>query len=512
MTPNKRIFLNIVATYGRSLYALVIGLFTARWVLQALGQVDYGLLGLVGGLVGFVSFFNSLLASAVGRFYAVSVGASHKTGNEDIGLEECRKWFNTALSIHSVLPVFLVISGYPIGVWAIEHFLEIPPGRLISSIWVWRFTCLSCFVGMFNVPFQAMYTAKQEIAELTFYSFVTTTLNAFFVYYMILHPGFWLTRFALWTCLLSVAPQLIISIRAVIKYEECTFNLAYLWSFDRYCELSKYAFARFWSNFSSMVSTQGHAILVNKFMGPVYNASMTVGTAVSGHANSLSGALSGAFWPAIANKAGEGDYAEMKRLSFMACRMSAVLVLVFALPLMFEIDEVLRLWLVNPPPFASILTHVFLIRFVLEGMTCGHWMAVLGAGKGILKYSWWVGWSGISAVVVSTACFCLGCGMWSVCWGLLTSKLIDVGVRLILCRTLVSFSATYWFKHVFSPICFAGVISSIGSIIVHFLISESLLRVVITTVSCEIVFLPAIFFFVLEPQEIGFVKSKFRRV
>ena len=26
MTPNRRIFLNIVATYGRSLYALVIGL------------------------------------------------------------------------------------------------------------------------------------------------------------------------------------------------------------------------------------------------------------------------------------------------------------------------------------------------------------------------------------------------------------------------------------------------------------------------------------------------------
>ena len=48
MSPNRRIFLNIIATYGRSLYALVCGLFTARWVLQALGQVDFGLYGLVG--------------------------------------------------------------------------------------------------------------------------------------------------------------------------------------------------------------------------------------------------------------------------------------------------------------------------------------------------------------------------------------------------------------------------------------------------------------------------------
>lgn len=48
MTPNRRIFLNIIAMYGRSLYALVCGLFTARWVLEALGQVNFGLYGLVG--------------------------------------------------------------------------------------------------------------------------------------------------------------------------------------------------------------------------------------------------------------------------------------------------------------------------------------------------------------------------------------------------------------------------------------------------------------------------------
>ena len=48
MSPNRRIFLNIIATYGRSLYALVCGLFTARWVLETLGQVDFGLYGLEG--------------------------------------------------------------------------------------------------------------------------------------------------------------------------------------------------------------------------------------------------------------------------------------------------------------------------------------------------------------------------------------------------------------------------------------------------------------------------------
>ena len=33
MTANKRIFLNVMATYGRSLFGLACGLFPAWWVL-----------------------------------------------------------------------------------------------------------------------------------------------------------------------------------------------------------------------------------------------------------------------------------------------------------------------------------------------------------------------------------------------------------------------------------------------------------------------------------------------
>lgn len=56
MTPTRRISLNIIATYGRSLYALVLGLLAARWALQVLGHVGYGLYGVVGGLTVLIPF------------------------------------------------------------------------------------------------------------------------------------------------------------------------------------------------------------------------------------------------------------------------------------------------------------------------------------------------------------------------------------------------------------------------------------------------------------------------
>ena len=58
ITANQRIALNILATYGRSIFALICGLVTARWALEALGDINYGLLGLIGGLTIFIGIFN----------------------------------------------------------------------------------------------------------------------------------------------------------------------------------------------------------------------------------------------------------------------------------------------------------------------------------------------------------------------------------------------------------------------------------------------------------------------
>jgi len=42
MPLNCRMFLDNIATYGGSLYALVSGPFISRWVLAALGKANFG--------------------------------------------------------------------------------------------------------------------------------------------------------------------------------------------------------------------------------------------------------------------------------------------------------------------------------------------------------------------------------------------------------------------------------------------------------------------------------------
>ena len=48
---NKKIFKNTVALYARMLLSMIVSLYTSRIVLNALGVDDYGIYGLVGGIV-----------------------------------------------------------------------------------------------------------------------------------------------------------------------------------------------------------------------------------------------------------------------------------------------------------------------------------------------------------------------------------------------------------------------------------------------------------------------------
>lgn len=512
MTPKKRIFLNVVVTYGRSLYSLVLGLFTARWALMALGKTDYGLIGLIGGMTGLVSFLNAILAAAVGRFYAVKVGEAKRAENPKKGVKECQKWFNTAVSIHFVLPAVLVAVGYPIGVWIVRHFLSIPADRVAECVLVWRFTCMTCFVAMSNVPFKAMYTAKQEIAELTIYSFATTTFNAFFLYHMVTHPGFWLVKYAGWQCLMAVSPQLIIAARALFKYEECGFVRAYLWSRDRYRQLLKFVAAQFWARFSTLVSRQGQAILVNKYMGAAYNATMTVGNSLAAHALTLSAALDGAFWPAITNKTGERDHEGVRKLCYMSMRVSTVLVMMFAVPLALEIREVLRLWLVTPPDFTAEISLIVLARAAVDRMTLAYATAIYGYGKGVMRYCGYMGWAGISIVLISWLFFALGFGMWSIIIGLSISKIIVTVVRLYWGRILLEFGFWYWVRAVLLPISLLLAVMLSGGLCVRVLMRESFLRVVVTAGVCEAILLPGCWLLVLNREEKAFIQQKCARI
>lgn len=507
MTKNQRIILNIIATYARSLYALAIGIFSGRWTLMALGQTDYGLMGVVGGLMFFVSFLNGLMASAVGRFYAFAIGEANKKGNEHIGLDNCRRWFNVALTIHTIVPTILILVGYPIGVWAVENYLVIPPEKITACIWVWRFSCIACFVSMINVPFQAMYTAKQEIAELTIYSFVTTTVNVFIVYYMVSHPGFWLVKFSAWTCFLGIIPQAIICIMALIRFPECKFNPQYLWDGHRVWDITVYAGGLFFCGLAQMFSRQGVAIAVNKLLGPVRNAAMSIGNTVVSHASRLTSSCTGAFYPAITNAAGEGDLATMRSLSFRMCKISTVTTMLFAVPLIAEISNVMILWLKDPPVGSASLCSLILMGNMLTHMTDGHWMAIYACGR-VTAFNICESLGFFLGFILSVIMMAYGCDIDAVGYGIILSFAYGNIVKLYYGRKFCGLSIRYWFIRVFLPISMICIASIAIGMIPRLFFAPTFYRILLTTLLSELGMIFMTWFILFEEGERLYVISK----
>ena len=63
----KRIAVNTLLLYVRMVIVMLVGLYTSRVIIDALGQVHFGIYDAVGGIVLMVSFISSTMSSACQR-------------------------------------------------------------------------------------------------------------------------------------------------------------------------------------------------------------------------------------------------------------------------------------------------------------------------------------------------------------------------------------------------------------------------------------------------------------
>ena len=501
MTQNKRIILNASATYARSVFGVLCGIFSTRWVLEALGQVDFGLYAVVGGMAIFLSFLNIQLAGAISRYYAYSIGQAKVAVDADSGVKECRSWFTTAVLIHSIVPFVLVMIGWPIGSYAIKHgWISVPIERVYACLWVWRFVCIFAFLGMLTIPFQAMYTAKQYIAELTVYSFVQTFMRTAFIYYMVITPKDWLVRYAFTMGFISVLPQIVICLRAWKVFPECRIIPHAFREFNRVKNVASYAIWTAIGGMGYVASHQCMGILHNNFFGARIVSAFGISQTVSGEAASLTGALQGAFQPAITTTYGSGDLNGMREMAFRICKVGTLLTLMFAIPIALEIDEILRLWLKTPPPYASQMCLCTLAFIVIEKFSCGHLTAVNATGK-IMKFQVVRGILRTLVIPLALIPAWLRWGPVAVSVALPVSVIfVDIG-DVIIARNRVGMSVWYWVRKVMFPICIIALFTFGLGFLPHFFLTASPFRVVVTTMLSIIVMITFAWFIILSDKE-----------
>ncbi len=478
MTQNRRIFINVLASHGRSVFVLLCSFLTSRWTLAVLGTEDYGLLGLIAGLVVLVTMVNDTLARSICRFFAIAIG---RQGDGDE--EECRRWFNLAVVVHLILAGILMTVGYPIMAYCIRHFLSIPPEKVPDCLAVWRLVCFSAFISMVCVPFRALYTAYQYIAELTVYQILQTAAYVGVLYYMLVHPGDWFVWVAVWLCVQSSFVSVAITIRALVRFSECKFKLNYMLDFSRLRELAKFSGWEFLGAYAVACRGQGMSILVNKCYGAGMNAPFAIAASLAGRTQTFANEVDGAFAPAIATAQGQGDVGAVQKLSLACCKYSTSLLVLIAVPMLIVMDDFLHFWLVNPPSHTAEICFCIVVSYLVDKLTNGFHYAILASGQNRqLQLSVCICY--VFAVIIALLAWWCGVGGVSIGMAFLVSSSLIGCCRIILVRHLLHFQITSWYRRVLGPIVVCILFSSLITI---------LLRSCVISRNWRLILVPALF-------------------
>ncbi|MCF0206771.1 MAG: oligosaccharide flippase family protein, partial [Bacteroidales bacterium] len=340
---NKRIATNTFWLYIRSLIVMLVSLYTSRVILDALGVEDYGLYNVVGGVVGLFSFLRTSMTKSTQRFLNVEMVNP---------LGRLKDTFSVSLFVHVIIAVVALFLLETVGLWFLNNYIQIPSGREHAANMVYQSTVFSLILTIISVPYNASIIAHEKMGYFAIVSIVDCLLKLL-ICYLILVDGF--DRLILYGWLMlgvSFVNFLMYVAYCLIMCSETSFRLLYDKALFR--DMFSYTTWTVVGQAAIVGTNQGNNILVNIFHTVTANAAMGVANQVNSAVVSLTSNFQTAFNPQITKSYAAKDYAYLTSLVYTTSKISYLLLLIVSLPLMFNVEDILNIWLKEVPQDAGV--------------------------------------------------------------------------------------------------------------------------------------------------------------
>lgn len=337
----------------------IVGLYTSRVVLQALGVEDFGIYGLAGGIVGMVTFINGSLGGATTRFITYEIGA----GNN----ENLKKVFSTSFIIHLCIAVLCIIIAETLGLWFLHNKLVIPEGRMHAAEVVYQLSIVSLAINFTQVPYTAIIVAYERLNIYAYFEIINVILKLAVVYALLIVNGEKLILYAALMFVISVITALAYRWYCIKCFPEShlTFRIDKAFA-KRMLTFSGY---NLFGNMSVMVYLQGLPIVLNLFLGVIANAASNIGTTVTGVVKGFAWAISSAFTPQITKQYAAGNITNMETMMCRSILFTALIFGICAMPFFIETERVIYLWLGQIPEYSIIFLRSIMIVTIVDYIT-----------------------------------------------------------------------------------------------------------------------------------------------
>lgn len=451
--------------YVRTLFVMVISLYTSRVVLQVLGVEDYGVYQVVGGLVAMFSVISSSLSSAISRFITFEIGRGD--------VERLKRIFSTSIIIQLCLCVIVALAVEIGGLWFMHTEMQIPAGRLDAAEWVLHCSVLTFCLNLLSIPYNACIIAHEHMKAFAYVSVVEAVLKLGILFLIVYSPIDSLVTYAILLTVVAALIRLAYTVYCHKHFEETKTKLI----FDKSIFKEMFGFSgwSFFNNTSFILNNQGVSMLMNVFFGVTVNAArgiaIQVESAVLQFVNNFTTALN----PQITKSYANGDLDNMYKLVCRGAKFSFFSMLILSLPIILEANQILSIWLTKVPEHTVIFVQLSMIMGMCDCIGTTGYTACMATGK-LKRYSLTLTPLIVLEFPLSWLLFYYGASVESSYYLYILIKLLVLFVRMYLMQRMIGLNCIMYIKGVFFPIVLTTLFSIILPILIIIFMDEDILR------------------------------------
>ncbi len=415
---HKRIVKNTIMLYVRILCAMFLSFYISRIVLQLLGVGNFGILSAVFGVTNLMMFVNVSLSGATSRFLTFELGKG-TAGN-------LSKVFRSALFTHVVAAGIFVLLAETIGFWLVNHKLVLGPGKLTAANMLFQLGIGACVLSIIKIPYEAIVLAYERMNIFAYISILQYVLQLALFSLLFLFPKRnLLVDYGIMFLLVNA-----IVLLAYIFYDWKHFTETRggpVYYKDITISIFGFCIKTLYSDGSHVFKMQGINILENMFFGPALSAATAVANQAYLGISSFADNFLVACRPQIVKNYATGDYQELQFLVINCAKLALGLLLLVLIPCIIETDFILKIWLKNPPEYATTFCRLLLIASYFSVLFRTLMFAVQATGN-IGKMSFWFGSLYLLVVGIAYLYLKIGAGPTTPFWVNIVSPLGLCGI------------------------------------------------------------------------------------
>ena len=395
---HRRLTRNTLVLSLRMMIVAVIGLYTSRVVLLALGVSDYGIYQVVWGLVTIAAFLQWVLNGTTQRFLNIAMGRQQS--------EELKRVFSSAIAIQLLLTASVFLLAETGGLWFLNDCMNIPEGRMFAANWVYQFVVMAFLLDLMSSPYDAAVIAHERMSTFAWLSIVRSVMSLMIAISLLYVAQDRLVVYAFLGLMVSIALRYVYVVYCRKHFYECVFHRTSVCQ-DIVREMARFAF---WSQFGHLgyaLHQKGMLLLVNLFFGVTVNAALGIAFTVYFQVRRFMANFMTALKPQIVTCYAAGERKELHLLICRSSRIAFCMVLLLLVPLLMETPELLGFWLKEVPPYTVVFVRIILITILVDSFSMV--MEIANAATGHVKdYGLWIAMVALVHLLLTVLFFLLG--------------------------------------------------------------------------------------------------------